>query len=70
MAIFKKIKRHLECLILIVLFLSVISCNKKSKTDLRFAFTGDIHYSIPDYKTTDNLVQSVAKELNSLNPKA
>jgi len=42
------------------------SCSKKSKPDLRFAFIGDTHYKIPDYRTADYLVPSIAKELRSL----
>lgn len=42
------------------------SCSKKSEPDLRFAFIGDLHYMIPDYRTADYLVPSVSKELDSL----
>jgi hypothetical protein len=47
----------------------VSACNEKSKPDLRFAFIGDVHYAMPDYRTADYLVPAVAKELDSLRVK-
>ncbi len=45
------------------------SCSDKSVADLRFAFIGDIHYSISDNHKTESLVKSLADELDSLEPK-
>ena len=45
------------------------SCNEKSKHGLRFAFIGDIHYAMPDYRTADYLVPSISRELDSMKVK-
>src|SRR5512140_1807457 len=67
--ILNKLKSNSQTLILLLLILISAGCNGQSGKVLRFAFIGDLHYSMTDYKTTDILVQSVAKEMKSLNPK-
>jgi hypothetical protein len=47
-------------------FFCLNACSKKTNSNLRFAFIGDIHYSVSDYSTTENLVRSVASGFDSL----
>ena len=58
-------KRSLGCIVLFCLVF-FCSCSKKPGPDLKFAFIGDIHYKIPDYRTADYLVPAIAGEFDSL----
>jgi hypothetical protein len=64
--ILKKRQGYLQHLAVILFCFLVVSCSIKPDKELHFAFIGDLHYSVPDSLKTDSLVQSVAKELNSL----
>lgn len=54
---------------LILFLLLSNSCSDISVADLRFAFIGDIHYSISDNHKTESLVKSLADEFDNLEPK-
>ena len=59
-------KRNYVIYFLIFCLWIISGCREKPKQELRFAFIGDLHYMIPDYRTADYLMPSVAKEFNSL----
>ena len=61
-----KMKEQIRHLIFIILFLACTGCVNNQDADLCFAFIGDIHYRLSEYQVTDSLVQSVARELESL----
>lgn len=58
--------RNIRYLFLLLPYLLCIGCNTKSDKGLSFAFIGDLHYSLTDSMRTDDLVRSVAGELNNL----
>jgi hypothetical protein len=66
---FMKISKYTSCLIFLSLLPVITSCNRKHDEDLSFAFIGDLHFTISDSRTTDNLVQSIALEMKNLDPK-
>ena len=48
------------------IFTFLSSCKDESEPVLKFAFMGDLHYKIPDYRTADYLVPSFAKEMDTM----
>ena len=62
-------KRPQFVFLLLFCLICLVSCRDKSKPDLKFAFIGDLHYRIPDYRIVDYLVPPLKKELDTMKVK-